>query len=108
MSEKISEAIVDFVNSIEAACVQLKRYVSEQQAKQEKPWSADSIKWVQAEGTKGPYERYPAEDKKPENTPDYQNMLADLKEHDGKLTRDGLFYWCFTDNATVGRKKRSF
>lgn len=32
MSEKISEAIVDFANAVEAACVQLKRYVGKQQA----------------------------------------------------------------------------
>jgi len=29
MSEKLSEAIVDFANALEAACVQLKRYIGE-------------------------------------------------------------------------------
>jgi len=29
MSEKVAEAIVDFANSLEAACVQLKRYIRE-------------------------------------------------------------------------------
>jgi len=32
MSEKVAEAIVDFANAIEAACIQLKRYVGETQA----------------------------------------------------------------------------
>jgi len=30
MSEKVQEAIVDFANAVEAACVQLKQYVGEQ------------------------------------------------------------------------------
>ena len=30
MSEKLSEAVVDFANALEAACVQLKRYIAEQ------------------------------------------------------------------------------
>lgn len=30
MGEKLSEAIVDFANALETACVQLKRYVGEQ------------------------------------------------------------------------------
>jgi len=33
-------------------------------------------------------------------------MLKDLKEHGGRLTREGYFYWVFQDQATVGRKKR--
>jgi hypothetical protein len=45
---------------------------------------------------------------KAEATNDYHNMLTDLKAHNGKLTRDGLFYWLFQDGATVGRKKRKY
>lgn len=81
---------------------------AEKAEKEHPSWDASKIPWVEAEGTKGKYERYPAEGEKPESTPDYKNILADLKGHGGKLTRDGFFVWLFTDNATVGRKKRSF
>lgn len=67
-------------------------------------WIPENIKWIQTPGTRGPYERYPAEGKKIEVTVDYKNLLLDLKEHRGKLTRNGYFYWVFSDAATIGRK----
>jgi hypothetical protein len=73
---------------------------------EKKNWDSEKIKWVKSEGTKGLYERYPDKDQKAEATDDYKNMLRDLKEHKGKLTRDGFFYWLFEDAATVGRKKK--
>lgn len=69
-------------------------------------WDPSKIKWVQAEGSKGPYQRYPDQDQKAEATDHYKNMLADLKNHDGRMTRDRYFYWVFQDGATVGRKLR--
>lgn len=69
-------------------------------------WNPDNIKWVQAEGFKGPYERYPGEGQKAEATEDYKAVIADLKAHNGKLSRDDYFYWLFQDGATVGRKPR--
>ena len=64
-------------------------------------WDPSKIKWVPAEGAKGRYDRAD-----PQASRDFQNMLKDLKEHGGRLTRDGYFYWVFRDQATVGRKKR--
>jgi len=69
-------------------------------------WNPHKIKWVEDSGFKGPYERYPPNQQKAEATDDYKNMLSDLKTHDGKLTRDGMFYWVFEDATTVGRKKK--
>jgi hypothetical protein len=63
-------------------------------------WDSSKVKWVQAEGTKGPYEKAD-----PQVTDDFKNMLADLKAHNGKVTRDGFFYWIFDDAKTIGRKK---
>jgi len=75
----------------------------------EKPsWNGSKIPWRETEGAKGKYERYPAEGEKAEDIIDYKNLLTDLKEHSGKLTRDGFFYWCFEKSATVARKKRKF
>jgi len=62
-------------------------------------WNPEKIKWKEAQGTKGPYERAD-----PQATPNFKAMLADLKAHGGRLTRNHLFYWVFRDQATVGRK----
>jgi len=69
-------------------------------------WNPTKIKWREAEGSRGPYQRYPPKGEKAESTNDYHNLLADLKRHDGKLSRNGIFYWLFNDKATIGRKRR--
>jgi hypothetical protein len=69
---------------------------------EQKPsWDPSKIKWIQEEGAKGPFEK--SEDV---NSLDFKEMLKDLAAHDGKLNRDGSFYWTFQNGATVGRKKR--
>ena len=65
-------------------------------------WDPNAIKWENAEGFKGEYER--SEDV---NNPEFKAMLKDLAQHGGKLTRNGMFYWVFKNGSTVGRKKRS-
>jgi hypothetical protein len=72
---------------------------------QELKWDSSKINFVQTEGARGPYWRYPAAGQKAESTEDYRNMIQDLINHNEKLTRDGFFYWLFSDGATVGRKK---
>ena len=69
---------------------------------EEKPsWDPEKIKWTQAEGSSGPYEK--SDDV---NSLDFKAMLKDLAAHKGRLTRDGMFYWVFQNGTTVGRKKR--
>jgi len=69
---------------------------------EEKPnYDPSKIKWVQAEGASGPYER--SEDV---DSLDFKALLKDLEQHDGKLSRDGFFYWKFEKSPVVGRKKR--
>jgi hypothetical protein len=69
-------------------------------------WAPDEIPWTRTEGARGTYERYPAPGQRAETTTDFKNLVADLKNHNGKLTRAGYFYWLFRDNATIGRKRR--
>ena len=64
-------------------------------------WDSTKINWEQTEGSSGPYER--SEDV---NNLDFKAMLKDIAAHQGKLTRDGYFYWIFKNGVTVGRKKR--
>lgn len=78
----------------------------EKTSSSENLWNPEKISWVEAEGARGSYQRYPAPHQKAEFTADYQNMLKDIKEHGDRMTRENWFYWVFTDGATVGRKKR--
>ena len=67
-------------------------------------YDTNKIPWIRTQGQKGPYERYPAFQQKPTMSIDYINLLEDLKRHEGKLQKAGLFYWTFEDNTTIGRK----
>jgi len=66
-------------------------------------WNPYKINWEQAEGRSGPYER--SEDT---NNLEFKTMLQELGRCDGKLTRDGMFYWTFQNGVTVGRKKSQY
>jgi len=72
----------------------------------ENAFDPDNIRWVKANGFSGPYERYPAKGEKVEPNEDYKALLKWLKEHNGKASYQGYFYWLFSDGATIGRKKR--
>jgi len=67
-------------------------------------YDPEKIQWIRAEGKNGNYQRYPAYQQKPSMSADYTNLLEDLKRHEGKLQKAGLFYWIFDDNTTIGRK----
>ncbi len=108
MNEKdreIAEVLVDFATALESACVNLKRYVGDLLNVEDRPvWDVDKIKWIKAQSGKGEYERADAEANK--GVVDFDNLVADLKLHNGKLSRLGFFYWLFeqTETPTVGRK----
>ena len=62
-------------------------------------WDPEKIAWSQAEGPSGSYER--SED---ETNPQFTDLLKDLGQYNGKLYRDGVFYWVFDNGHIVGRK----
>lgn len=101
------EDLVDWLSSHEAGIVKLKRQIekligpSKAEAKGKWSWNPEKVKWSQAEGTKGVYER--SEDV---NSLDFKNLLKDLANHKGFLVRDSYSYWVFKNGSTVGRKKR--
>lgn len=63
-------------------------------------WDPTKIQWEKRSGANGEYERSVSDSK----SVDFKAMMADLDAHQGKLTREGFFYWRFTDNLSVGRK----
>ena len=97
---KVSEAVIDFCNAIEAAAVKLKHDLGASPSQVKYPWNSEKIVWTDKQGDKGPYQI--SEDNY--NT-DFRAMLQDLTAHNGKLQREGHFYWLFPDGTTVGRKK---
>ena len=98
-SDEVLDVLVDFSKGLEALAVNLRRQL-DGFSKLEK-WNPDEIKWEEAEGFKGKYER--SEDV---NSIDFKNLIKDLKQHAGKLSRQGYFYWLFKNGSIVGRKKR--
>jgi hypothetical protein len=96
------EAIIDFANALESACVNLRMKLGEKTKETAGfTWNPDLIHWEKAEGSHGAYEK--SEDV---NNLHFKAMLADIADHKGKLTRDGQFYWVFNNGVTVGRKKK--
>lgn len=91
-------ALLEFLNAVEAGIASARQIIK--QAKL--GWDPEAIKWEQAEGQSGPYQR--SEDV---NNPEFKTMLRDLQAHGGRLTREGWFYWVFQNGTTVGRKKRN-
>jgi hypothetical protein len=103
------EMLLDSMNGLESGIATARQRYKESKALSEKPsiagtesaWNPEKIKWEAAQGPQGPYEK--SEDV---NSLDFKAMLKDLETHKGKLSRDGLFYWLFTDGACVGRKRQ--
>ncbi len=99
----LAEDMLQCLDAVENAIGRLKRQINKNFGA--KDWNPEK-NWVEVQGKSGAYQKYPVEGQKAEATEDYKNMLRDLKAHNGRLTRDGYFYWLFRDQATVGRKKR--
>ncbi len=98
------EDFCDFLDGLEASVIRMKQQIAKLVGVEEKSkfsWNPDKIKWEKAQGSKGEFER--SEDV---NNPEFKALLKDLANHNGKLTRNGWFYWTFKNGSTVGRKKR--
>ena len=100
--EKIGDILVDFANALESASVKLKQQFNENQEKHEWTWNPNLIQWTKAQGSKGEFER--SEDV---NNLQFKAMQKDLADNNGKLNREGMFYWTFQSGSIIGRKQRS-
>lgn len=93
-----SQIIADAANEYIESTKPLKATENNSEARK---YDINKIKWEQAEGASGPYER--SEDV---NSLDFKALLQDLVAHQSKLTKDGYFYWAFKNGCTIGRKKK--
>jgi hypothetical protein len=100
------EDFCDFLNGLEANIVKMKQQIAKLTGvAEDKPkrgsWDPNKIKWEKTQGIKGEFEK-----SQDINNPEFRAMLRDLANHNGKLTRNGWFYWTFKNGSTVGRKRR--
>ena len=111
MSEKLSieqrvgalEAKVAVISTgLNAILTELAKVGEAEGSYKQRPWNPTQIKWEEAEGTKGKYER--SDDV---NNRDHKALVKDLAKHKGTLTHGAHFYWLFTNGTTIGRKPRS-
>jgi len=98
---EVWDAIFELINAVDAGITSFKKRLNVEKDIASLSWNSEKIKWDQADGKNGPYER--SEDV---NNPEFKTMLKDLTRHGGKLTRNGWFYWTFKNGLAVGRKKR--
>jgi hypothetical protein len=96
------EDFTDFLNALESSIVKMKAQIEKLEGQRIWSWNPDKIAWSKAQGSKGEYER--SEDV---NSLDFKNLLKDLADHRGSLTRDPWFYWTFKNGSVIGRKKKA-
>ncbi len=70
-----------------------------EEPKTEREYDLSKIKTERTEGPSGFYQKATEQD-----SGDYKLLIEDLKRHDGKLARDGMFVWLFSDGKSVGMK----
>ena len=97
----LAEDILDYLNAQEASCVKLRMQIAKLYGPEKAGWDPAKIKWQQGMGAKGPFDW--SDDV---NNPEFKAMLKDLAAHQGRMNREGVFYWTYKNGATVGRKKR--
>lgn len=90
------KVLLDFLNAVEEGIATAKQRIETIKV----GWNPEEIQWIETQGNKGPYER--SEDME---NPQFKALLMDLKTHDGKLRKNGYFYWKFDNSETVGRKR---
>lgn len=105
--ERILEVLSDFGDGLEAVAFKLKKDVAALAGKKEsstpKTYDPEKIAWLSTTGSNGPYEKASAD--KTSQPPDFVALLEDLKVHNGKLQRQGMFYWLFERGPpAIGRK----
>lgn len=102
MITKDVEALVKLRDAFKMAAEGIDEYVDSMGPKETVglTWNPTKISWVEATGSKGPYQR--SEDV---NNPEFKALLKDLATHNGRMRNQGYFYWTFQSGSVVGRKR---
>jgi hypothetical protein len=103
LSESLAEdMLLDYLNAVELGIAEAKqRYKEKKEFCEKYSWDMAKLSWEPAMGSAGPYER--CED---DGGLEFKAMLKDIVAHSGKLSKEGYFFWAFSNGLTVGRKKQ--
>jgi len=108
MSEKLEEAVIDFANAVEAACVQLRISFTEAHGvKAEKEYTEEDFNklfWETKESSKGPYQQ--TSKKATNNYLVFRALQAIIKEHKGFCHIGAYAYWFDQGNVDVIDRRR--
>ena len=92
-ADKLRELIDEYVN------------LQVQLMEQGVTYDLNRLRWVKATGPSGEYEYADrADNMDPGTYEDFKALVEDLKEHGGRVTRQGYFMWLFSQGDRVGRK----
>lgn len=100
MSEKDDELALKVLSDFLIGVEELAAHALEQIGVMKVDYNPDVLNWVEAEGSKGPYQRCNYIDDM-----NFHALMKDLDKHKGTLTLDGWFYWSFSRGDAVGRKR---
>ncbi len=106
--EKMVYALADYANALESASQTLRDHLQEL-GPRVKDYDLGQLRWEEREGSSGPYQAATERGNlEPPRYGHWQALVKDLRDHDGKLTKQGYFLWLFQDEKTVGRKKQRY
>ena len=101
--EKLHEAIVNFANALEAACVDLKRYIGEMHGVtlgvKHDSKDFDKLSWKKIDGSKGPY--FQATKEANQDSELFQALQTVLKNHNGFCQLADFKYWNHNQNVDI-------
>jgi hypothetical protein len=101
MENKKIEALVKIRDACTMLAESINEFIDSQALMEEKTvYDVNKILWQNKNGERGAFELASEQD-----STDYKQLIVHLQKNQGKLTKDGLFYWLFDDKKTVGRKK---
>jgi len=101
LDTEVYDPLFQLVNGMDAGIVEFKQTLKKLKLE---TYDVNKIKWQQAEGVKGVYEKATIDENK--DNPDFKAMVKDLADHSGKMTKDAYFCWLFKNGSLIGRKKR--
>lgn len=105
VDEQLFEALAKVRDNLNGAAMALDEFIQQKSKVVLRSYDVSKITWAKRTGQKGDFELCDAISNK--DSSDYKALLEDLNEHKGQVSKDGLFYWLFTDGKTIGRKSQT-
>lgn len=102
VDEKLIFALAKVRDCLAGAADALDSLIQQESKVVLREYDVSKILWQKKDGEKGAYEL--ATDKDNKDNSEYIALKGHLKEEDGRISKDGLFYWLFQNSDAIGRK----